>query len=41
MKGVTECDLTEYYSNAIANAVNQKNRNEWVLVSRYKNGNKR
>ena len=40
MDGVTDCDSAGYSSHALANAMNQENRNEWVLIRRYRNGKK-
>ena len=41
LDGVNYCDLNEYFSHELANAMNQENRNEWVLVTRSRNGKKR
>ena len=36
--GLIDCDSTEYYSHALADAPNKEIRNNWILVTRYKNG---
>ena len=41
MYGVTDCDSTEHSSHALANTVDYKNGNEWVLVTRFRNGKKK
>ena len=38
LDGVMDCDLTEYSSPAIYDAVNKENRNDWILVTIYSNG---
>ena len=40
MGRVTDCDLAKYSSHALANTVKQENGNEWVLVTRSRNGKK-
>ena len=38
---VTDYDSNEYSGHAFTNTVNQKNGNEWILVTRTRNGKKK
>ena len=36
--GVTDCDLTEYFSQTLADDVDKENINGWILDTRYRHG---
>ena len=38
LDGVIDCDSTEYSSHTLADAVNKEIRNDWIMVTRDKNG---
>ena len=38
LDGFMDCKSTEYSSHALANAVNQENSNDWILVTIFRNG---
>ena len=37
LDGVMNLDLTEYSTHALTDAMNKWNKNDWILVTRYRN----